>query len=79
MTYLEQRAFLSKLTMQVKYGEMSHLTTYQGAFDLLECLLNKAGVIRDAKSAVLRAFEEKCLSDNWHFPFEAGVITISKA
>lgn len=78
MTELEKGAFLDKLTMHVKYGEMSHETTYQGAFDLLDCLLAKAGVIRDAKGAVLRAFEEKCLKDSWHFPFEAGVITISK-
>ena len=78
MTELEKGAFLSKLTMHVKYGEMSHETTYQGAFDLLDCLLAKAGVIRDANGAVLRAFTEKCLVNSWAFPFEAGVITITK-
>lgn len=78
MTELEKGAFLGKLTMHVKYGEMSHETTYQGAFDLLDCLLAKAGVIRDAKGAVLRAFTEKCLANSWAFPFEAGIITITK-
>lgn len=78
MTELEKSAFLRELTMHVKYGEMSHETTYQGAFDLLDCLLTKAGVIRDAKGAVLRAFTEKCLANSWCFPFEAGVITITK-
>ena len=78
MTEIEKSAFLDKLTMHVKYGEVSHTTNYRGAFDLLNCSLEKAGVIRDAKGAVLRAFEEKCLKDSWHFPFEAGVITISK-
>lgn len=78
MTELEKGAFLSELKMHVKYGEISHETTFQGAFDLLDCLLKKAGVIRDAKAAVLRAFRDQCLADKWTFPFEAGIITIYK-
>lgn len=78
MTYMEQRAFLEKFTYRVKYGEHSHLTNYQGAFDLLDGRLENVGVIRDAKAAALRAFKEKCLKDEWTFAFEAGVITITK-
>ena len=78
MTELEKGAFFDTIRMRVKYGEISHLTTYRGAHDLLNHLLEKAGVIRDAKAAVLRAFEEQTLADNWKFPFEAGIITIYK-
>ena len=79
MTELEKNGFLYQLTFKVTYDGNSHLTTYQGAFSLLNGRLEQAGVIRDAKAAALRAFEGKCLSEDWHFPFEAGVITIEKA
>lgn len=79
MTEMEKSAFLQAMTFQVSYDGHTHLTTYQGAFDLLNGRLKNAGVIRDAKAAALRAFESKCLSEDWHFPFEAGVITITRA
>lgn len=79
---MEKSAFLSSMTFRVTYVRgtetVSHQTTYQGAFDLLNGRLQYFGVTRDAKAAALRAFEQKCLSDDWHFPFEAGVLTIRK-
>lgn len=80
---IKKMAYLMTLSFRVKYIKgtetVSHLTTYQGAFDLLNGRLQYFGVTRDAKAAALRAFEEKCLSQNWDLPYEAGVITITKA
>jgi len=82
MTEMEKRAFLMAQTFRVTYirgtETVSHLTTYQGAFDLLNGRLQYFGVTRDAKAAALRAFEEKCLSQSWDLPYEAGVITIAR-
>lgn len=79
---IKKRWYLGTLTFSVTYIKgtdyHTHKTTYQGAFDLLGGRLQNVGVTRDAKAAALRAFEQKCLSDDWEFPFEAGVITITK-
>lgn len=80
---IKKMAYLRSLSFRVSYikgtEHYSQLANYQGAFDLLNGRLQYFGVTRDAKAAALRAFEEKCLSDDWHFPYEAGVITITKA
>lgn len=80
---IKKMAYLRSLSFRVSYikgtEHHSQMATYQGAFDLLNGRLQYFGVTRDAKAAALRAFEEKCLSDDWHFPYEAGVITITKA
>ena len=79
---MEKSAHLNKMTFKVTYVRgtetVSHLTTYQGAFDLLGGRLQYFGVTRDAKAAALRAFEDKCWRSDWDIPYEAGVITISK-
>lgn len=79
---IKKMAFLMTQTFRVTYVKgtenVSHQTTYQGAFDLLNGRLQYFGVTRDAKAAALRAFEEKCLSQSWNFPYEAGVITITR-
>lgn len=83
LTALEKSALLHQMEFRVTYTRgteiVTHLTTYQGAFDLLNGRLNYFGVKRDACAAALRAFEEKCLSGNWMLPYEAGVITIAKS
>ena len=79
MNTMQMYSFLDKVTCRVEYDGHSHLTPYRGAKDLLEGRLRNVGVQRDALAAVLIAFEHKCLTENWHFPFEAGVITITKA
>lgn len=79
MSTMQKYSFLDKLVCRVTYNGRSHLTPYRGAADLLEGRLKSVGVERDALAAVLRAFEKKCLLKSWHFPFKAGVITITKA
>lgn len=76
---IKKMSYLTSLSFRVEYDGRRHLTTWQGAFDLLNGRLGTAGVTRDAKAAALCSFERKCLSDSWKFPFEAGVITITKA
>ena len=78
MNERDKEALLLAMTFQVSYDGYSHQTHYHGAFSLLDNRLRYAGVIRDAKAAVLRAFYSKCISGNWDLPFEAGVITITR-
>lgn len=75
---IKKMSYLTSLKFRVEYDSHQHVTNWQGAFDLLNGRMALAGVTRDAKAAALCSFERKCLSDSWQFPFEAGVITITK-
>lgn len=71
---------LYSVRVHVSYNGNEHYTTAKGAFDLLECLLQKAGVERDAKAAALRAYEKQAISayeNGARLDYQAGVITIT--